>query len=291
MNYETLVTRCNPTLDTPIPVAIDFYIDVKAQYHKSYLNSQRYRLNRISSYYSAMTIRSLTVDSEARERIYEFMQWRLKKVKHGTVRKDMQVLQAFLNWLRKDIGLVIPDIFKRIRIPSDYGNRMFVPTEEQVYKVIGNLPSEDLKDVCLLLAETACRRSEVLKLRICDVFINERYIFLADTKNGDSRKVPLSRSAAAILEKRVSYVSGRSHLYPLFQLMPEFVSKQFRKAADREGLHEFVLHSLRHYQLSRLIQSGHDSILVSKVSGHKDHRILNRYIKVNTELLAIKLFD
>ncbi|WP_208640371.1 hypothetical protein [Vibrio aquaticus] len=98
MNYETLVTRCNPTLDTPIPVAIDFYIDVKAQYHKYYLISQKYRHNRISSYFSAMTIKSLTVDSKARERIYEFVQWRLKKVKHGTVRKDMQVLPAFLNW-------------------------------------------------------------------------------------------------------------------------------------------------------------------------------------------------
>ncbi|MEZ9625874.1 tyrosine-type recombinase/integrase [Aliivibrio fischeri] len=73
--------------------------------------------------------------------------------------------------------------------------------------------------------------------------------------------------------------------------MPEFVSKQFRKAGDREGLHEFVLYSLRHYQLSRLIQNGHDCILVSKVSGHKDHRMLNRYVKIDTSMLAERLFD
>lgn len=70
-----------------------------------------------------------------------------------------------------------------------------------------------------------------------------------------------------------------------------YLSKAFRVAADEEGLNDFVLHSLRHYRLSKLIQAGHDHMLVSKLSGHKDIRVLNRYVKVDVSQLAVTLFD
>lgn len=291
MQTLTHITLSNPTLNTPIPVCIEFYIQVKAQYHKSYLGTIRYRLERISKHFSSFQVRDLTISPDAREHINHFIESRSKSVKSGTVRKDVSTLQAMINWLRRDIGLQIPDIFKQIRIPRDYGVRQFVPTEEQVYRVIGNLPTDELKDVCLLLSETACRRNEVLKLRIQDVHLDKRYIQLYDTKNGEDRRVPLSNPAMAVLSKRLELIEGKADTYPLFSVMPEFVSKQFRKAADREGLSDFVLHTLRHYRLSKLIGAGHDSILVSKVSGHKDHRMLNRYVKLDATDLASLLFD
>ncbi|EGX7688115.1 site-specific integrase [Vibrio parahaemolyticus] len=291
MQTLTPVTIPNPTLNTPIPICVSFYVEVKAQYHKSYLGTIRYRLERISKHFASFQVRDLTTSPNAREHINSFIESRLKVVKSGTVRKDVSTLQAMINWLRRDIGLQVPDIFKQIRIPKDYGVRQFVPTDEQVYKVIGNLPTDELKDICLLLSETACRRNEILKLRIQDVYLDKRYIQLYDTKNGEDRRVPLSNPAMAVLSKRLDLIEGKAETYPLFSVMPEFVSKQFRKAADKEGLSDFVLHSLRHYRLSKLIGAGHDSILVSKVSGHKDHRMLNRYVKLDATNLASLLFD
>ncbi|MCR9533007.1 MULTISPECIES: site-specific integrase [Vibrio harveyi group] len=291
MQTLTPVTIPNPTLNTPIPICVSFYVEIKAQYHKSYLGTIRYRLERISKHFASFQVRDLTTSPNAREHINSFIESRLKVVKSGTVRKDVSTLQAMINWLRRDIGLQIPDIFKQIRIPKDYGVRQFVPTDEQVYKVIGNLPTDELKDICLLLSETACRRNEILKLRIQDVHLDKRYIQLYDTKNGEDRRVPLSNPAMAVLSKRLDLIEGKAETYPLFSVMPEFVSKQFRKAADKEGLSDFVLHSLRHYRLSKLIGAGHDSILVSKVSGHKDHRMLNRYVKLDATNLASLLFD
>ncbi|EGQ8261293.1 tyrosine-type recombinase/integrase [Vibrio parahaemolyticus] len=291
MQILTPVTIPNPTLNTPIPICVSFYVEVKAQYHKSYLGTIRYRLERISKHFASFQVRDLTTSPNAREHINSFIESRLKVVKSGTVRKDVSTLQAMINWLRRDIGLQIPDIFKQIRIPKDYGVRQFVPTDEQVYKVIGNLPTDELKDICLLLSETACRRNEILKLRIQDVHLDKRYIQLYDTKSGEDRRVPLSNPAMAVLSKRLDLIEGKAETYPLFSVMPEFVSKQFRKAADKEGLSDFVLHSLRHYRLSKLIGAGHDSILVSKVSGHKDHRMLNRYVKLDATNLASLLFD
>ncbi|TCT40564.1 site-specific recombinase XerD [Vibrio crassostreae] len=291
MHTATNITLSTPTLETPIPVCIEFYIHTKAQYHKSYLGSLQYRLARISSWFSAYSIRELTLAPSSRSLITQFIDFRLKKVKSGTVRKDASTLQAMINWLRKDIGLQIPDIFKQIRIPSDYGVRSFVPTEQEVYDVISHLQTEELRDAALLLAETACRRNEILKLQQCDIFLKERFIHLRNTKNGEDRKVPLSSVAVSILRKRLIMIEGRAETYPVFSIMPEYLSKQFRKAADEAGLGDFVLHTLRHYRLSSLIAAGHDAVLVSKVSGHKDHRMLNRYIKLDATALAGLLFD
>ncbi|BBM65282.1 hypothetical protein VA249_19280 [Vibrio alfacsensis] len=284
-------TPRNITLSTPIPNCIDYYIEVKAQYHKSYLGTLKYRLERLRCYFSSYQVKDLTTSPYARDNITAFITHRLTNVKPGTVRKDASALQAMLNWLRRDIGLQIPDIFKQVRLPKDYGVRQFIPTEEQVYEVIGQLPNEELRDVCMLLSETGCRRNEVLNLQIKDIHLANRYVQLWDTKNGEDRKVPLSGLAIAILNKRLMLLEGKPNTYRVFSVLPEFVSKSFRKAADRVGLKNFVVHSLRHYRLSKLIEAGHDSILVSKVSGHRDHRVLSRYVKLDAEALARKLFD
>jgi integrase len=294
MKFVNPITQNPPsnlTINSPIPVCVDFYVQVRAQYHKSYIGTLKYRLRRISTYFASHTIKDLSTSPYARDNIQSFLNSRLAVVKAGTVRKDASTLQAMLNWLRRDLGFQIPDIFKQIRLPKDYGVRQFIPTDEQVTSIIGKLPTEELRDVCTLLSETACRRNEILRLRVADVYLNERYIQLWNTKNGEDRKVPLSSLAMAILSKRLLALDGKKETVPIFRLLPEYVSKQFRKAADEEGLPNLVLHSLRHHRLSKLIEAGHDSILVSKVSGHRDHRVLSRYVKLDASALAERLFD
>lgn len=283
MNINTHITL---SLYTPIPVLIEQYSIQKAQYFKSYLCTIQYRLKRLAKWFSDCCVKDITP-----ELVSKFLRERQTQVKSGSVRKDASVLRAMLNWLRKDIGLQIPDVFKHVRIPKDYTVRQFTPTDEQLHKVIGNLKTQELKDICLLLSETACRRSEILGLRLGDVCLTGRYLQLRDTKNGEGRHVPLSRPAIAILERKLYELDGYPESKHLFNTQPMYLSKAFRVAADEEGLNDFVLHSLRHYRLSKLIQAGHDHMLVSKLSGHKDIRVLNRYVKVDVSQLAVTLFD
>lgn len=283
MNINTHITL---SLHTPIPVLVEQYSIQKAQYFKSYLCTIQYRLKRLAEWFSDCCVKDISP-----ELVSKFLRERQTQVKSGSVRKDASVLRAMLNWLRKDIGLQIPDVFKRVRIPKDYTVRQFTPTDEQLHKVIGNLKTQELKDICLLLSETACRRSEMLGLRLGDVCLAGRYLQLRDTKNGEDRRVPLSRPAMVILERRLYELDGYLDSKPLFNTQPMYLSKAFRAAADEEGLNDFVLHSLRHFRLSKLIQAGHDHMLVAKLSGHKDIRVLNRYVKVDVSQLAATLFD
>lgn len=81
MQILTHITLSNPTLNTPIPVCIDFYIQVKAQYHKSCLGTIRYYLERISKHFASFQVRDLTTSPNAREHINNFIESRLKVVK------------------------------------------------------------------------------------------------------------------------------------------------------------------------------------------------------------------
>jgi integrase len=50
-----------------------------------------------------------------------------------------------------------------------------------------------------LALETGMRRSELLALDWKDVFLDEAYARLHDSKNGDARDVPLSSQARCVL--------------------------------------------------------------------------------------------
>ena len=48
--------------------------------------------------------------------------------------------------------------------------------------------------------ETGMRRSEILKLRWCDVDLENGFASLYDTKNGEDRRVPLTRRCIEVLQ-------------------------------------------------------------------------------------------
>ena len=45
------------------------------------------------------------------------------------------------------------------------------------------------------------RRSEILKLRWCDIDFKNGFAFLYDTKNGEDRKVPLTKRCVRLLKE------------------------------------------------------------------------------------------
>lgn len=64
----------------------------------------------------------------------------------------------------------------------------------------GGVRNLQVRSIVELAIETAMRRSELLSLRWQDVHLNDRYVRLRDTKNGDARDVPLTRRTVHVLE-------------------------------------------------------------------------------------------
>jgi integrase len=136
----------------------------------------------------------------------------------------------------------------------------------------------------LLAIETAMRRGELLALTWENIHLDRRIAFLPDTKNGDSRTVPLSTTAINLLRQLPRSVVG-----PVFPITANALKLCFRRACIRAGIEDLHFHDLRHEATSRLAEKLTNILELSAVTGHKDLRMLKRYYHPRAEELALKL--
>lgn len=174
---------------------------------------------------------------------------------------------------------------------------------DELERVIAASGSDVLPAIIRLAVETAMRRGELVSLQWENIDLQRRVAHLPSTKNGESRDVPLSSRAVAVLQqlRGDGAVSGR-----VFQVREDAVTRAFDRAlkrarnsylqecqkAKREPDTRYLLdlrfHDLRHEATSRLAEIFplHE---LSKITGHKDTRMLMRYYHPKAEDLAKKL--
>ena len=137
---------------------------------------------------------------------------------------------------------------------------------------------------CLIL--TGCRVSELLSLT-WDNVRDDGFLHLVDTKTGDDRFVPIFNEVKSILQRR-------RNLPRPFPQNINAVEHSWRMVRKKLGLaHEkdFVMHSLRHTCITRLLKKGIGIEVVSKIVGHKEIRMTQRYNHPSKDDLKDKLKD
>ena len=130
------------------------------------------------------------------------------------------------------------------------------------------------------------RRGEILSLCWLDVHLDKRYKHLPDTKNGDSRDVPLSPQAMELLRELPRNIRGDQAVFPLHF---EALKSSWRRACSRADISDLRFHDLRHEATSRFFEKGLNVIDMAAITGHKDLRMLQRYTHLRAEDLALKL--
>jgi integrase len=131
---------------------------------------------------------------------------------------------------------------------------------------------------------SAMRRGEILGLRWDDIDFAKRTAFIALTKNGTARTVPLSSKAVEILTQLPRNIEGT-----IFPINGPALSASFDRARKLAKLDDFHFHDLRHMAITRLAEKLPNLIELSAVSGHKSLAMLKRYYHPNVEQLAQKL--
>jgi integrase len=135
-----------------------------------------------------------------------------------------------------------------------------------------------------LALATAMRRGELLSLRWEHIDLQDRTAFLADTKNGDSRIVPLSSIAVQVLAELPRHISGLVIPVKYFTL-----DAAFKRGARRANLDQVRFHDLRRTSITRLAEKLPNVIELAAVSGHKSLMVLKRYYRPSAIDLAKKL--
>ena len=229
--------------------------------------------------------------------------WRDRRIGAGcanaTVRRELDIISAVFNWARSELSIHVenPVAFIRRPEPGKFRDRRFEDGEEaRLLKALEDHPKEGdkkyrqgtrnpwIKPLVVLAIETAMRRGELFSIEWKNVDLRKQTIFLPDTKNGDSRIVPLSRVAVALLDSLPRSVDGK-----VFQTTPDALKKAWGRACTSAKIEDLHFHDLRHEATSRLADKLPNLIELAAVTGHKDLQMLKRYYHPRAEDLAKKL--
>lgn len=192
----------------------------------------------------------------------------------------------------------------KIEMPSNGKPRDRRLNGNEADLLLKNLP-EEAGRVFEFAIETAMRRSEILSLKWKDIDLKNCIAILKDTKNGESRAVPLSKSAIRVLETQaqtsfaekmfraaieqpyqIQEINGNERV---FKITTTQLRRDWENARRLSGTRDLRLHDLRHEAASRLFEKGLNVMEAAAVTGHKTLSMLKRYTHLNPTDIAKKL--
>ncbi len=214
---------------------------------------------------------------------------RLAMVKPGTVHRELGLIRHALEVARREWDMDLPinplDRVKRPRLANARDRRLDAGEYERLMVALQRTRNRLIAPVVEFAIHTAMRRGEILALQWEQVNWQQRTAYIADSKTGVPRTIPLLDGAVAVLEKlRPSPTRG-----PVFPLSVEALKQAWERARDRAALGDLHFHDLRHEAISRLCEMGLTLPEVALISGHKDPRMLFRYVNLRPADLARKV--
>jgi integrase len=241
------------------------------------------------------------------------------ELSNATIRKYLMIVSHMFRIAitrRWCAGLQNPVKSVELPRPARMRNRRFEAEELEYVRVeLANARHPLALIFFELLIETACRRGELLRLRVRDVDIAARTATLLDTKNGEDRVIGLSSRAIALLEpllpvnrgEKVTPLRKQCGEQKVLSITPQALRYAFEKAVrqakekyksdcaavGRHPLSGFLdnirMHDCRREATSRMFEKGLDIMEVSSQTGHKTLSMLRGYTHLRASALAQKL--
>ena len=219
--------------------------------------------------------------------IAQYRDERLREVSTTTAKKELQLISHALDIGRREWGLNIKNVAADVAKPKEPKGRERRLEENEEHLLLGVLSASEnhwIKPLMEFAIETGMRRGELLKLRWEDVNLGRKTALIKETKNGDSRKIPLSVAAIRTLSGLPRHLGGN-----VFPVTPNALRGVWRRAVKKVGIDNLRFHDLRHEATSRFFEKGLNVMEVAAITGHKDLRMLQRYTHLRAEDLAKRL--
>ena len=116
-----------------------------------------------------------------------------------------------------------------------------------------------------------------------DLYLNDDFVRLNDTKNGDCRDVPLSKVAKRLIQEQVSFEHN-----PIFDLDSDTASRMFAVVIKKLGIIDLHFHDTRHEATTRLAQKI-NVLDLARMTGHRDINSLRVYYNATASEIASRL--
>ena len=223
--------------------------------------------------------------------------WMLRKHPEILAQNPLRLLKrGFSTYTNEDA-----EVLARSGRESKYDverDRRLLPNEEAA---IIDVIEGDERVFFVLALETAMRMRECYTLDVSQVNLEKRTIYLRRSKNGENRQVPLSSVVCALLAEHITaqrsaiktrggrlfpFWDGNLDVRALDRTSTE-VSRVFGDAFRRARVKDLHFHDLRHEATCRLYErTTLSDVLIAKITGHRDVRMLRRYASLRGSDLA-----
>ena len=204
-----------------------------------------------------------------------------KRARRATANRVLGMLKAILN-----------RAFQNGDVPDDTPWRQVKPfpkVDEARIRYLTSSESACLVSACCTEVRplvrgallTGARYSELTNLRVQDVNLSTNSIYIAESKSGRPRHVPLNAEGVALFS---ALTIGRDAAAYVFvradgrQWLKNHQVRPLTKACKAGKIAPAItFHELRHTYASQLAQAGIDLLTISKLLGHADTRITAKH--------------
>lgn len=205
--------------------------------------------------------------------VEEYKSARYRHVKPATVNRELACLKHMftlgIRW-----GKAFNNPVKEVKLFREPRGSLRVLSREEEEKLLA-AAAPHLRPIIITALNTGMRRGEVLNLTWEDVDFEQGFIAISNTKNGEMRKVPISKRLTRTLKsgKKIGqymFCKADGNKYGN-------IVKAFRSAVKRSGIKYCRFHDLRHTFATRLVMAGVDLVTVKELLGHKTLSMTVRY--------------
>jgi len=202
----------------------------------------------------------------------------------ATVRLYLASLSTAFTTAQKDWGWIESNPVKTVRKPRvDNARTRYLEPEEQKELLAAARKDSNphIYDFILLAICTGARWSEISELtwKNIDFKGDKPVMTLEKTKNGETRRVPLTGPAVPMLKaKRQANELKSRYVFPnLAGDAPMQLRKAWERVVGSANLQDFKFHDLRHTTASYLANSGSGLHEIGKILGHRNQEVTKRY--------------
>jgi integrase len=202
---------------------------------------------------------------------------RKESAANGTINRELSLLQRSFMLAYESQPRKVAHPLRFHRLAESKPRQGFI--EQKQYDALAANCSDLFMRTMLALAYSfGFRKAELLTLEVSDVNLLAGTLQLRDSKNGEPRKVSLTRDTRNLL---TACCAGKSVDHAVFTRGSGNDVKDFRVTWDKitlaAGCSGLLFHDLRRSAVRNMVRAGIPEVVCMKVSGHKTRNVFDRY--------------
>jgi integrase len=173
---------------------------------------------------------------------------------------------------------------RKVKLLEESNRRLRYLSKEECQALIKECDGH-LKPIVITALNTGMRRGEILNLTWNNLDLQNGFILLDQTKNGERREIPINSTLRGTFEDLFRGTKERPRridvpwvfYYPSTGRPYQSLKRSFASACRRAKIKDFRFHDLRHCFASHLVMAGVDLTTVRELLGHKTLTMTLRY--------------